>query len=161
MAGLDNVRLNLIKGVCDTCRERRAWDKPGHAVMPSTALPGKFNEGAECNLMFYKQEHPIFHSFDRCIRYTTGMEMPEKTMTSILDAYHPCWMQLGPAKVLYSDGEGALNNDTAQAVLKARGTELRTRARGQRATTIKVRNGILCHSFHAMEAELKRLDIPL
>eukprot|EP00959_Pyramimonas_sp_CCMP1952_P308286 6451797-Pyramimonas_sp.AAC.1 len=43
-AGLDNVRLNLIKGVCDTCRGRRAWGKPGHAVMPSIASPGKFND---------------------------------------------------------------------------------------------------------------------
>eukprot|EP00959_Pyramimonas_sp_CCMP1952_P205723 4302188-Pyramimonas_sp.AAC.1 len=29
-------------------------------------------------------------------------------MTSILDAYHQCWMEFGPAKLLYSDGEGAL-----------------------------------------------------
>eukprot|EP00959_Pyramimonas_sp_CCMP1952_P014871 314793-Pyramimonas_sp.AAC.1 len=28
--GLESVRLNLIKGVCDTCRDCRAWDKPGH-----------------------------------------------------------------------------------------------------------------------------------
>eukprot|EP00959_Pyramimonas_sp_CCMP1952_P070560 1473763-Pyramimonas_sp.AAC.1 len=39
-------------------------------------------------------------------------------MTSILDAYHQSWMQFGPAKVLYSDGEGALNNDTAKEVRK-------------------------------------------
>eukprot|EP00959_Pyramimonas_sp_CCMP1952_P084461 1766491-Pyramimonas_sp.AAC.1 len=44
---LDSVRLNLIRGVCDTCRECRAWDKPGHTVMPFTALPGKFNEEVE------------------------------------------------------------------------------------------------------------------
>eukprot|EP00959_Pyramimonas_sp_CCMP1952_P190219 3979175-Pyramimonas_sp.AAC.1 len=58
-------------------------------------------------------------------------------MTSILDAYHQCRMQFGPANVLYSDGEGALNNDTAKAVLEAEGTELRIRARGQRATTLE------------------------
>eukprot|EP00959_Pyramimonas_sp_CCMP1952_P187874 3928198-Pyramimonas_sp.AAC.1 len=52
-------------------------------------------------------------------------------------------MQFGPAKVLYYDGEGALNNDTAKAVLKAKGIELRMRARGQYATTIEARNGIL------------------
>eukprot|EP00959_Pyramimonas_sp_CCMP1952_P119376 2495811-Pyramimonas_sp.AAC.1 len=45
-------------------------------------------------------------------------------------------------QVLYSDGEGALNNDAAKAVLKAEGTELRMRARGQRATIIEARNGI-------------------
>eukprot|EP00959_Pyramimonas_sp_CCMP1952_P233455 4879044-Pyramimonas_sp.AAC.1 len=70
-------------------------------------------------------------------------------------------MQFGPAKVLYSDGESALNNDAAKAVLKATGTELRKRARGQHAATIEARNGILRHLLRAMEAELNRLDIPL
>eukprot|EP00959_Pyramimonas_sp_CCMP1952_P147547 3087626-Pyramimonas_sp.AAC.1 len=65
--------------------------------------------------MFYNQEHHIFHSIDRCIGYASGMEIPDNTMTSILDAYHQCWVQFGPARVLYSDGEGALNNDTAKA----------------------------------------------
>eukprot|EP00959_Pyramimonas_sp_CCMP1952_P215841 4514670-Pyramimonas_sp.AAC.1 len=118
-----------------------AWDKPGHAVAPCTALPGKFSEEVECDLMFYKQEHRILHSIDRCIRYATGMEIPGKTMT------------LWTCK-RYSDREGALNNDTAKAGLKAKGTELRMRARGQRATTIEARNGTLRHLLHVMEAEL-------
>eukprot|EP00959_Pyramimonas_sp_CCMP1952_P097995 2048129-Pyramimonas_sp.AAC.1 len=71
--GLDNVRLNLIKGVCDTCGECRAWDKPGHTVMPPIALPGKFNDEVECDLMSYRQEHNIFHIIDRCIRCATGI----------------------------------------------------------------------------------------
>eukprot|EP00959_Pyramimonas_sp_CCMP1952_P171786 3589586-Pyramimonas_sp.AAC.1 len=65
-------------------------------------------------------------------------------MTTILDADHQCWMQFGTAKVLYSDGKGALSNDTAKEVLKTKkGTELRMRARGQHATTSEARNGIL------------------
>eukprot|EP00959_Pyramimonas_sp_CCMP1952_P338865 7096510-Pyramimonas_sp.AAC.1 len=82
------------------------------------------------------------------------MEIPDKTMTSILDAYHQCWMRFGPAKVLCSDGEGALNNDTAKTVLKAKGAEPRIHARGQHATTIEARNGRLRHLLHVMEAEL-------
>eukprot|EP00959_Pyramimonas_sp_CCMP1952_P440737 9227497-Pyramimonas_sp.AAC.1 len=35
------------------------------------------------------------------------------------------------------------------------------RARGQHATTIEARNGILRHLLRVMEAELNRLDIPL
>eukprot|EP00959_Pyramimonas_sp_CCMP1952_P352204 7379611-Pyramimonas_sp.AAC.1 len=50
-AGLDDVRLGLVKGVCDTCRECRALNKPEHAVLPSVALPGKFAEEAERGLM--------------------------------------------------------------------------------------------------------------
>eukprot|EP00959_Pyramimonas_sp_CCMP1952_P419493 8786730-Pyramimonas_sp.AAC.1 len=90
--GLDSVSFNLVKGVRGTCRECRVWDKPGHTVMPSTALPGKFNDEVECDLMFYNQEHKIFQIIDRCIRYAAGMEIPDKTMTTILDAYHQCWM---------------------------------------------------------------------
>eukprot|EP00959_Pyramimonas_sp_CCMP1952_P057349 1197046-Pyramimonas_sp.AAC.1 len=86
------VRPNLIKGVCDTCRACRAWGEPGHTVLPSTALPGNFNEDVECDLMFYKQEHNIFHITGRCIRYATGIEIPDKTMTTVLDAYRHCWM---------------------------------------------------------------------
>eukprot|EP00959_Pyramimonas_sp_CCMP1952_P125555 2625345-Pyramimonas_sp.AAC.1 len=93
--------------------------------MPSTAPPGKSNEQVECDLLFYKQERKIVHIIDRCIRYATGLEIPDKTMTSILDAYHQCWMLFGHAKLFNSDGEGALNNDAAKAVLKAKGTELR------------------------------------
>eukprot|EP00959_Pyramimonas_sp_CCMP1952_P247320 5169994-Pyramimonas_sp.AAC.1 len=129
--------------------------------MPSTALPGKFNEEVECDSMFYKQERNRLHTMDRCIRYAAGMQIPDKTMTSILDAHHPCWMQFEPAKALYSDGEGTLNNDAAKAAHKAKGTELRIRARGQRATTIEARSGILRYFLQVMETELKRLDITL
>eukprot|EP00959_Pyramimonas_sp_CCMP1952_P050956 1064414-Pyramimonas_sp.AAC.1 len=69
--------------------------------------------------MFYNQGHEVFHAIDRCIRYGAGIEVPDETMTSILDAYHPCWILFGPAKVLYSDEDGALNNDIARAALTA------------------------------------------
>eukprot|EP00959_Pyramimonas_sp_CCMP1952_P433215 9071918-Pyramimonas_sp.AAC.1 len=70
-------------------------------------------------------------------------------------------MQFGPAKVLYSDGGGALNNNTAKTVLKAKGVELRIRARGQLAAAIEARSGILRHLLRSIEAELNRLDVPL
>ena len=70
------------------------------------------------------------HTVDICIRFGAGLEIKDKSMTEVLNAYHQCWMQFGPAKVLYSDGEGALNNDTSKSVLKDKGAELRIRARG-------------------------------
>eukprot|EP00959_Pyramimonas_sp_CCMP1952_P224619 4696949-Pyramimonas_sp.AAC.1 len=81
-------------------------------------------------------------------------------MTSILGAHDQCWMQFGPAWVLYSDGEGALNKDTAKAILKVKGIEFRIRARGQHAAAVEARNDILRHLLHVMEAELNRLAIP-
>eukprot|EP00959_Pyramimonas_sp_CCMP1952_P032737 686664-Pyramimonas_sp.AAC.1 len=82
-------------------------------------------------------------------------------MTSILDAYHQCWTHFGPAKVLHPDGEGAPNNDTAKVVLKAKGTELRIRARGQRATTVEAIHGTSRNLLHVAETEFKRFDLPL
>eukprot|EP00959_Pyramimonas_sp_CCMP1952_P240777 5032319-Pyramimonas_sp.AAC.1 len=129
--------------------------------MPSTALPRKSNDEVDCDLMFYKREHILFHAIYRCARYGAGMLIPCKTMVSFLDAFHQCWLQSGLAEVLYSDGGGALDEDTAEAVLKAKGTELRIGARGQHATTIEARSGMLRHLLNFMEAELNRLDIPL
>ena len=82
-------------------------------------------------------------------------------MHTIINAYRTCWAQHGPAKILYSDGEGALNNDAAKAILTYKGIELRVRARGQRATAIEARNGVLRHLLRVMEEELKRHDIPV
>eukprot|EP00959_Pyramimonas_sp_CCMP1952_P153910 3220073-Pyramimonas_sp.AAC.1 len=61
---------------------------PAHTVMPSTALPCTFREEVECDLTFYNQEHNIFHIIDRCILFAIGIEIPDKTKTSILDTYH-------------------------------------------------------------------------
>eukprot|EP00959_Pyramimonas_sp_CCMP1952_P200833 4200568-Pyramimonas_sp.AAC.1 len=104
--------------------------------------------------MFYRQEQHIFCLIDRCIRCCAGLDIPDNTMTSILDACHQCWMQTGPAKVFYSDGGGALTDVAAKAVLKAEGTELRIRARGLHAATNEARSGRLRHLLRAMEAEL-------
>ena len=56
---------------------------------------------------------------------------------------------------------GAFNIDAAKAILKSKGAELRIRARGQRATAVEARSGILRHLLHVMEEELKRHDIPV
>eukprot|EP00959_Pyramimonas_sp_CCMP1952_P176115 3680220-Pyramimonas_sp.AAC.1 len=82
--------------------------------MPSTARPGKSKDEVECDLMFYKREHEVLHIIGCFSRCGAGIEIPDKTMTSILDAYHQCWIQVGPAEVFYSDGKGALNNDTCK-----------------------------------------------
>eukprot|EP00959_Pyramimonas_sp_CCMP1952_P383200 8029546-Pyramimonas_sp.AAC.1 len=74
---------------------------------------------------------------DRCIRLAAGQEVPDKERETILDAYHYCWIDYhGPFKVLYSGGEGALNNETAKAMMANKGATLRVRAPGQRATSI-------------------------
>eukprot|EP00959_Pyramimonas_sp_CCMP1952_P080379 1679921-Pyramimonas_sp.AAC.1 len=49
-----------MKGVCDTCGERRVWEKHGQTVTASTALPGKFNGEVECDLVFYSRNTRYF-----------------------------------------------------------------------------------------------------
>eukprot|EP00959_Pyramimonas_sp_CCMP1952_P052901 1106520-Pyramimonas_sp.AAC.1 len=55
---------------------------------------------------------------DRCFRPAAGQEVPDRERGIIFDAYHYCWIaHHGPFKVLYSDGEGALNSETAKAMI--------------------------------------------
>ncbi len=132
-AGIDEVRLAMIKPVVDTCRECRAWQKRGHEIMPSPTIATKFNEKGECDLMFYKR-FIAFHVIDRAIRLSDGCEVKDRFSATLLNAYYTTWVQRnGPFEVLYSDGELGLNNKSSIEELKNLGTELRIRAPEQRA----------------------------
>eukprot|EP00959_Pyramimonas_sp_CCMP1952_P226295 4731493-Pyramimonas_sp.AAC.1 len=99
---------------------------------------------------------------DRCIRLAAGQEIPDRERVTIPDAYHHCWIAYhGPFKVLYSDGEGALNNETPKAMMAKKGTTLRVRAPGQRATSIESSNGILRGTLHMLGEELNRHNSPI
>jgi len=124
-AGIDEVRLAMIKQVVDTCRECRAWQKTGHEIMPSLSLPTKLNDEGECDLMFYKRKI-AYHIIDRAIKVSDGCEILDKTSPTLLDAYVTSWVQrFGPFKIPYMDGESGMNNAEAIAELKRLGTELR------------------------------------
>ena len=124
--GLDSVRPGMLKEASDACRECRAREKPGNSTMSSVSLPSKFNDEVESDLMFYKK-HITCHICDRCIRWSAGQKIPDRTMHTIIDTYRYCRVLNEPAKVLRSDGEGALDNDAAKAILKDKGAELRMR----------------------------------
>ena len=83
--------------------------------MPSVSLPGNWLEEGEMDLMFYKK-HIIFHIMDRCIRLAEAREIFDKERDTLINAYYFCWIaHHGPFQVLYSDGEGGMNNETAKA----------------------------------------------
>ena len=99
--GLDEVRLNMIKPIVDTCRECRAWERQGTSTLPSVSMPSSFNQEVECDLFFYKK-YIVFHIVDRCIRWAAGQEIPNKERDTTTDAYHDCWYKIhGESKVLY------------------------------------------------------------
>ena len=160
-AGLDEPRLSLIKGIVDTCRECRAWQKRGNETMPSLNLATKFNEAGECDLFFYKR-HIGFHIIDRCIRFSAGKEVENKEAATLIEAYKTTWFQLfGPFTKLYSDGETGLTSADSVAALKRLGTELMIRAPRQHARTAESRQSMLRHVMHLTEEELKRHNITM
>ena len=158
LAGIDEVRLAMIKPIVDTCRECRAWQKRGNAVMSSVEIPTKFNEKGECDLMFYKRSI-AFHILDRAIRLSDGCQVSDRFSPTLLNAYATTWVQRqGPFQILYTDGELGLNNKEAIAELKRLGTELRVRAPDQHARFVESRQAMLRHVMHMIEEYLKRDD---
>ena len=155
-AGVDEVRLNMIRRIVDTCRECRAWQKRGNVVTASISLPSKFNEKGQCDIMFYKRQM-AWHIIDECIRLSDGCHIPDKECGTLLNAYATTWVQRhGPFQILSSDGEPGLNNETAIAELKRLGTELRIQAPLQHASIAESRQSMLRHVMHMIEEELKR-----
>ena len=100
-AGIDAVRLDMIKSVVDTCRECRAWQRPGNEVVQSVSLPTKFLEEGEADLLFYKK-YIAFHIVDRTLRFGDAEDIPDKSTSTLLDAYWSAWVKRnGPFKNLY------------------------------------------------------------
>eukprot|EP00959_Pyramimonas_sp_CCMP1952_P070245 1466788-Pyramimonas_sp.AAC.1 len=80
---------------------------------------------------------------DRCVRFAAAQDFLAEARASVQGACHYARLHRGPAKVLYSDGEGALNNGTPRHIHEQKRAEFKIRARGERATTIGSRSGIL------------------
>ena len=74
-----------------------------------------------CDLLFYKT-HIVFQMCDQCIVWSAAQEIPGRAMRAIIDACQHCWVIYEAAKVLHSDGEGALSNDSAKDIQKNKGT---------------------------------------
>ena len=155
-AGVDSIRLDMIKRIVDTCRECRAWQKRGNANTTSVSLTTKFNERGQCDIMFYKRQM-AWHVIDECIRLSDGCHIQEKDTQTLLTAYATTWVQRhGPFKILMSDGEPGLNCETARTELKRIGTDLRINAPLQHASIVEARQSMLRHVMHMIEEEFKR-----
>ena len=155
-AGIDETRLGLIGPIVDTCRECRAWQRPGDRNTVTVEITTKFNDKGETDLFYYKR-HIAFHIMDRAIKFSDGCEIPNKFKEDLMEAYMTTWYQrYGPFKELYTDGEMGWNNSAAIAELEQLGTKLQVRAKGQHANTVEARNAMLRHVMHMIEESLKR-----
>ena len=137
-AGLDESRLKMIKSVVDTCRECRAWQRPGKNVTTSVNLYENFNHTTESDLFFWK-DFIAWHQICKCIRFSAATEITNKRKETLLQAYRTSWVQqYGPCQFMIMDGECGLNNEEAKQDLKRLGTTLQVRASGQHLSLIHI-----------------------
>jgi hypothetical protein len=76
-AGLSKEIIELVPDIVDTCRECRAWQRPGKETVASIRVSTKFNEHVEMALMFYKQ-FIICHFIDRATRWHVAEHVQSK-----------------------------------------------------------------------------------
>ena len=113
-AGVSPAILSQIPAVLDTCRECRAWQKPGPDPSPTVELATRQDEYIEADIMFYK-EHMIWHMIDRADRLHAATEITSKAATSLCEAIETTWVTiLGTFKYLVVDGEKGLFTPEAE-----------------------------------------------
>ena len=158
-AGIPQDVINLVPEVVDTCRECRAWQRPGPEPTPSVDLAVKQNDQVEGDLLFYK-EYIVWHMVDRADRWHAAIQVENKTTEALCEAITKCWLQpFGPFKTLIVDGESGLFSTDAADFFKRHGIEVRQRAPGQHARLVERRGAILRHAMHCMEEQLRRDEV--
>ena len=85
--------LDLIPEIIETCRACRLWQRAGPRPIASLALAKVFNEGIQCDLLFY-ETYIVFHIIDKCIRWHAGREVPNKEVETLLLALVEIWFQI-------------------------------------------------------------------
>ena len=158
-AGLPQSILNACTDVVKTCRECRAWEAAGKALQQTTTLSTFFNENVETDCLFVL-EYTICHYVDRCTRFHAGGRVASRTEDDLFQALYCHWIGIhGPMQNLITDGETALNTDTAKARLQQESINLKTRASGQHARFAERHGAMLRVVLHLMIEELKRQRI--
>ena len=150
-AGVAAGVIAIAKQVVDTCSVCRAWAKPGPRTVTSTALPSRFNQLIQCDLLFIKT-HVILHTIDLCTRFTMAEISPSRNTNDLLTALQRSWFRIfGPPRVLTVDQEGGLSGPEAAAWLEARGVRLDLKAKEQHATTVERHHEVLRRQFHLLD----------
>ena len=141
-----------VVATCDICRN---WSRPGNRSVTSTRLPERFNLEVELDLLFVGT-HVVLHMIDRCIRWSVGVEIPDRTTPSILNGIRDGWInQFGSPAELISDQEGGLN-EVAAAVLEQLHIKLHLKAKSQHAPVVERHNEILRRQIHLMDQQATR-----
>ena len=156
-AGVPREVLQRIPAIVDTCRECRAWQRPGPDVTPSVDLVMQQNEQVEGDLLFYK-DYIVWHMVDRADRWHAATVVPDKSAPTLCAAIMTTWIQIfGPFRFLVIDGERGLTiAEEAKDFFKTHGIQVRERAPGQHARYVERRGAILRHALHCAEEQFER-----
>ena len=119
--GMPQKILDLATTVVKTCRECRQWERPGIATQTTASLPERFNQRVEADILFVLQ-YMLFHLVDACARSHAGEVIKDTSEETLVKTLWTAWIGTnGPMDELVIDGEGGLNTDRAEAILKAEG----------------------------------------
>ena len=156
-AGLDEVRLALIKSVVERCRECRGWKL--RESKPSPTIGTQFLQHGEMDVIQYKDKYAL-HVIDQCIRFSAGCVLTNQGATDILDAFWDCWFKHhGPFQTLHVD-KACLCLPEMKTAMKRLGTTLIQNPDGQMNELALMRQGIIKHVIYEMELELRAKYAP-
>ena len=156
-AGLPREILDLVPDIIDTCAVCRKWMQPLPDSVASVSIPDAFNQQVECDILFVYQRS-VMHFLDRCTRWHSAIEIPDKTEDSFMTAIHRAWITThGPMKELIMDGERSVAESFRSKSFLARlGITLTVRAPDQHARYVERRGKLLRDVIHRIDGQLQR-----
>ena len=155
-AGIKPSIIALVPRIIDTCRQCRAYQRPGPHPKTTTTLATDINEIVEADIMFYN-DFMIWHMVDRADRWQAGVILPSKNAQDVINAIETCWCSLwGPPKRLVADGERALISQEVTEYLARKGITYTPKAPHQHAQIAERRGQILRAQMHVIAAQAER-----
>jgi len=110
LADLPSRVMDHCQTAVDTCKVCREWARPLSEAVASIEVTTRFNHQVELDLLFHGK-HIILHMVDRCTRWHAAVEIPDKTMASIVTGIQSLWVSLhGSMSELIVDGESAVKS---------------------------------------------------
>ena len=159
LADLPSRVMDHCQTVVDTCKVCREWARPLSEAVASIEVTTRFNHQVELDLLFHGK-HIILHMVDRCTRWHAAVEIPDKTMASIVTAVQSIWVHLhGSMSELIVDGESAVKSWQADKYFENHTIDPIVRAPGQHARFIERRGALLRESLNRIQSDLRRQGI--
>ena len=162
-AGVPQKALDLVPSIVHSCTVCREWSRPGPTSASNSAIPDRFNEQVECDLIFISG-HTILHMLDRCTRWHAAEVIPNKEASTLINGISRLWFQThGPPKELIMDGEGGISgSDDAKLFLNHHGVRLVVRPKETHARYIERRGALFRDCVHRLVTQCNNdgLNVP-